>query len=1135
MTGSPLAAAFVAIRPDTSGLKPGIDKALAGVDGAKAGARTGQGFAAGFSRTGIDQVTGNANKKLIGTAQVARNSISTIFASVRSEAGPALAPLLDVGAGFGQVSDAVAAHGKSISTTFLGIGAGALAAGGVLTTVGSTEQAAVAQLRNAIDNTGGSFEDYEARIDKVDKANESFGYTTAQTDQALQTLVNSTHDPSKALDLMAEAADLAASKHISLNSAATQLARLIGGRGARTLAQYNIALVKNADGTTNWAKTNEELAKVLDGQASAAADTFTGHIKAISAAVEDNVAKFGQKWGPAIMAAGGIVSGLSAIWKVGASAIESLGAKFTTSATAAADAATAMVTADGTAAASAATAATEITSAHTAIQGSLYDVGVAEAGTAEAAVAESGVIIGANTEIQTSLFATATAAEDSAAAAVAADGTVAAAGAVAAEAVVAADATIVAANAGVGASFARVLAALGPIALVAVAVGEVVGAFHELKDAAHGDDGLLKQLKADFKDVTGSAATSSDALLTWAEVADGKWTTTAPIIQGVIKDIEKLGITQKDLNTGILGSDDAYNALIASIKAHGGASKSDLRILKDMHAAFGSTIDPAVIKAIDDMTDAQIKHAKSLGIDKDSYGGLLAQMDDLKAKQSEQRDLIKAEIAENFQLMGTQDQLATKYQITASQVQDYAAKVGISQDQVANGTITQGAYTAAVDKVVYSYQHANTAQRGLLDATDAWNKSAKTSADKAALIGAALKSTNGDALGFGKSMSDMATATASFVTSITQAADTMSTTVPISKDTIALNRKYVNSILDAKTGTIDYANAAAGPFIDGLLGIQDAADKGAEAIYQHEVGTKGDAKATKDATEYYLAHTKYALIDQHGKLSTTATDLGVNATQAQQLTDKYLGVPKDISTKISQSGGDPVVTLLTTMNSWLHRIADPAWAAKVDAQDAATAKIKTIQTEISDLKQHHPTEISVVGGDAYNTLRDLNYELDQLSGKVVSIDVYGTVHQTGPVAGGHLKPAEAMGGILYAYAAGGIETHWPQIARTHGARIWNEPETMGEAYIPLANDYRRARAKAIAAQTVALLGGHADFGAGTLPAGASGTLRPRPGPATPAPAAPNVTVYQTITNPLPERASVSGPAGLRRAAYALGR
>jgi len=33
---------------------------------------------------------------------------------------------------------------------------------------------------------------------------------------------------------------------------------------------------------------------------------------------------------------------------------------------------------------------------------------------------------------------------------------------------------------------------------------------------------------------------------------------------------------------------------------------------------------------------------------------------------------------------------------------------------------------------------------------------------------------------------------------------------------------------------------------------------------------------------------------------------------------------------------------------------------------------------------------------------------------------------------------------------------------------------------------------------------------------------------------PNVTVQQTINNPLPERASQSGPAGLRRAAYALG-
>jgi len=47
-----------------------------------------------------------------------------------------------------------------------------------------------------------------------------------------------------------------------------------------------------------------ELATKLHGQASAAADTFGGHLEAIKAHIEDSAAAFGQKYGPAITAAG---------------------------------------------------------------------------------------------------------------------------------------------------------------------------------------------------------------------------------------------------------------------------------------------------------------------------------------------------------------------------------------------------------------------------------------------------------------------------------------------------------------------------------------------------------------------------------------------------------------------------------------------------------------------------------------------------------------------------------------------------------------------------------------------------------------------------------------------------------------
>ncbi|EWT04827.1 hypothetical protein N864_05820 [Intrasporangium chromatireducens Q5-1] len=68
------------------------------------------------------------------------------------------------------------------------------------------------------------------------------------------------------------------------------------------------------------------------------------------------------------------------------------------------------------------------------------------------------------------------------------------------------------------------------------------------------------------------------------------------------------------------------------------------------------------------------------------------------------------------------------------------------------------------------------------------------------------------------------------------------------------------------------------------------------------------------------------------------------------------------------------------------------------------------------------------------------------------------------------RRSSAYGNIFKAYAAGGVESHVPQIASGDVVRIWNEPETGGESYIPHANDWRRPRAKAILAQTADILG-----------------------------------------------------------------
>lgn len=77
----------------------------------------------------------------------------------------------------------------------------------------------------------------------------------------------------------------------------------------------------------------------------------------------------------------------------------------------------------------------------------------------------------------------------------------------------------------------------------------------------------------------------------------------------------------------------------------------------------------------------------------------------------------------------------------------------------------------------------------------------------------------------------------------------------------------------------------------------------------------------------------------------------------------------------------------------------------------------------------------------------------------------------------------ARGNILH-FANGDVaNAHQPELYRGGVTRVWGEPETGGEAYIPLRNDGRRPRARAIATETVRLLGGTARFADGGINGG----------------------------------------------------
>ena len=224
-------------------------------------------------------------------------------------------------AGADSALEAISGHAKEIGPVMMGVGAAVTGIGLALQAAGSKDQAAHQQLQAAVEATGQSYDTYSDRVDQAIKHQEKYGTTADQTQDALRQLTQATNDPAKALDMLATASDLAAAKHESLTTASGQLAKAANGSG-RILKEFGITTKDASGATKSQSEIVSELSAKLSGQASASAQTFTGHMKAIKASVEDQIAVIGEKYGPAITTAGAAMTGLGAAIEVTSAATD---------------------------------------------------------------------------------------------------------------------------------------------------------------------------------------------------------------------------------------------------------------------------------------------------------------------------------------------------------------------------------------------------------------------------------------------------------------------------------------------------------------------------------------------------------------------------------------------------------------------------------------------------------------------------------------------------------------------------------------------------------------------------------------------------------------------------------------------
>lgn len=171
----------------------------------------------------------------------------------------------------------------------------------------------------------------------------------------------------------------------------------------------------------------------------------------------------------------------------------------------------------------------------------------------------------------------------------------------------------------------------------------------------------------------------------------------------------------------------------------------------------------------------------------------------------------------------------------------------------------------------------------------------------------------------------------------------------------------------------------------------------------------------------------------------------------------------------------------------LRQVADNARAASDQIRqipepslstEQARSEVSSLQEKINSLKGKQVE--AKARGDA-REVKELQAEINKLRDKQVKIKLNAVLQSRRTV--GTVKVGNqyinvgligAANGALFAgglrrFAAGGVENHVAQIAPAGAMRLWAEPETGGEAYIPLSPS-KRPRSREIWAETGRLLG-----------------------------------------------------------------
>ncbi|MGF0173166.1 phage tail tape measure protein [Streptomyces sp. Marseille-Q5077] len=188
--------------------------------------------------------------------------------------------------------------------------------------------------------------------------------------------------------------------------------------------------------------------------------------------------------------------------------------------------------------------------------------------------------------------------------------------------------------------------------------------------------------------------------------------------------------------------------------------------------------------------------------------------------------------------------------------------------------------------------------------------------------------------------------------------------------------------------------------------------------------------------------------------------------------------------KIAQTPGGKHVTVTSatqeTINSLeavKQKIAGVPAGKTVTVQaptGEARAQLEALGIKVTDIPGSKNVSITVPTGGPMSAISSIQGAINGIAGRVIGVGVSLSATSWDRDANGvpDAIQARATGAVVDYYANGGVrrEQHIAQIAPAGSWRIWGEPETGGESYIPLAPS-KRTRSRRIAEETVRRLGG----------------------------------------------------------------